>query len=381
MQQRQHIAFIDNLRIFLTILVISQHLVVTYGGPGLWDYVECKADTVTFILFTIHNAVSQSFFMSFFFLIAGYFTVASYERKGPRLFTKDRLLRLGIPLLFYDVVINPSIIFIMKIKLENFQGSYLNYLSNYLNNSFHIGSGPIWFVEKLLLFTLSYMLYRLIFKDITKRLNENTPLPSNRITVLFVVITGALLFIKRIPLPLLQNVNFLTLDFPFLPPHYTCFFIIGIVSYRTKWLQRLTKSAAKFWFNIFAFFMLVYFPLLFITGGALSGNTSQYFGGPRWQSLLYSIWDQFVGLGMIIILLHLFRTRFNSPSGITKSIAKASYPTYIIHPIVIIWFTLTIRNIQLHPLPKYLLAAVVSIPLCFTLAHLIRKLPLVNRIL
>ena len=126
--------------------------------------------------------------------------------------------------------------------------------------------------------------------------------------------------------------------------------------------------------------MLVYFPFLFIAGGALSGNTSQDFGGLRWQSLAYCIWDQFVGLAMIIILLRLFRTRFNSASGITKSMAKASYPTYVIHPIVIIWFTLTIRKIQLHPLPKYVLAAVVSIPLCFTLAHLIRKLPLVNRV-
>jgi hypothetical protein len=381
MQQRQRVAFIDNLRIFLTILVISHHLMVTYGGAGFWDYIECKADTATFILFTIHNAVTQSFFMSFFFLIAGYFTVASYERKGPRLFTKDRLLRLGIPLLFYDAIINPSIIFILKTKLENFQGSYLNHLWDYLSNGFFIGSGPLWFVEKLLVFTLCYLLYRLIFEDITKRLNENTPLPSNRITVVFVVVTGVLLFIKRIPLPLLQNVDFLTLDLPFLPPHYTCFFVIGVISYRTKWLQRIAESAAKFWFKIVVFFMLVYFPLLFVAGGALSGNTSQYFGGLRWQSLAYSIWDQFVGLGMIIILLRLFRAGFNSASGITKSMAKASYPTYVIHPIVIIWFTLTIRNIRLHPLPKYVLAAIVSIPLCFTLAHLIRKLPLVNRIL
>jgi len=380
MQQRERIAFIDNLRIVLTILVISNHLIVTYGGAGFWYYVECKADTATFILFTIHNAVNQSFFMSFFFVIAGYFTVASYERKGPRLFTKDRLLRLGIPLLFYDAVINPSIVFILKIKLDDFEGSYLNHLWDYLNDGFFIGSGPLWFVEKLLVFTLCYLLYRLIFKDVTERLSENTPLPSNRITVLFAVVTGALLFIKRIPLPLLENVDLAGIDLPFLPPHYTCYFVIGVISYRTKWLERVTKSAAKCWFKIVAFFMLVYFPLLFIAGGALSGNTSQYFGGVRWQSLAYSIWDQFVGLGMIIILLQVFRTRFNSASGITKSMAKASYPTYVIHPIVIIWFTLTIRNIQLHPLAKYMLAAVVSIPLCFTLAHVIRKLPLADRI-
>jgi peptidoglycan/LPS O-acetylase OafA/YrhL len=101
MEKGERIAFFDNLRILLTILVISNHLIVTYGGPGFWDYVECTADTITFILFTIHNSINQSFFMSFFFLLAGYFTVASYDRKGPWLFTKDRLLRLGIPLVFH----------------------------------------------------------------------------------------------------------------------------------------------------------------------------------------------------------------------------------------------------------------------------------------
>ncbi|UCG60189.1 MAG: acyltransferase family protein [Phycisphaerales bacterium] len=381
MQQGQHIAFIDNPRIFLTISVISLHLAVTYGGPGFWPYVECTADIATFSVFAVHNAVSQSFVMSLFFLTAGYFTVASYERKGPRLFTRDRLLRLGIPLLCYDFVINPSILFLLRIKLENFQGSYLNHLWDYLNHGFYVGSGPLWSVERLLLFTLCYLLYRLIFEDVTNRLSENTPPPSNRITVLFAAIMGVLLFIKRIRLPILENVDFLTLSFPSLPLHHICFFIIGIVSYRTKWLQRITKSAAKFWLKIVAVFVLVCFPLLLIIGGALSGDTSQYFGGLRLQSLFYSIWDQFVGLGMIIVLLYLFGTRFNRPSAITASMAKASYATYIIHGFVIVGFTLTIRNIQLHALPKYLLAAVVSIPLCFTLAHLIRKLPLVNRIL
>ncbi len=39
--------------------------------------------------------------MGCLFLISGYFTPGSYDRKGPKRFPKDRLLHLGIPLLVF----------------------------------------------------------------------------------------------------------------------------------------------------------------------------------------------------------------------------------------------------------------------------------------
>jgi glucan biosynthesis protein C len=38
-------------------------------------------------------------------LIAGYFTPGSHNRKGAGPFLRDRLVRLGIPLLIYDSLI------------------------------------------------------------------------------------------------------------------------------------------------------------------------------------------------------------------------------------------------------------------------------------
>lgn len=51
---------------------------------------------------TWYNTTIQAFSMGLFFLISGYFTPSSYERKGSGRFAKDRLLRLGIPILCYD---------------------------------------------------------------------------------------------------------------------------------------------------------------------------------------------------------------------------------------------------------------------------------------
>lgn len=45
----------------------------------------------------------------FFFLISGFFTPASFDRKGGRAFVRDRLLRLGVPLLVFLLLLRPLV--------------------------------------------------------------------------------------------------------------------------------------------------------------------------------------------------------------------------------------------------------------------------------
>ena len=38
--------FVDNLRVYLTILVVLHHLMITYAGTGSWYYIEGQPDLV-----------------------------------------------------------------------------------------------------------------------------------------------------------------------------------------------------------------------------------------------------------------------------------------------------------------------------------------------
>src|SRR5574340_157067 len=110
--QGKRLLFIDNLRILLICGVLVQHLSVTYGALGSWDYRDPGNNLLTGIILSIPNGIGMAFGMGFFFLLAGYFTPGAYDRKGPRAFLQDRLLRLGLPLVLYDLLIHPLVVYI-----------------------------------------------------------------------------------------------------------------------------------------------------------------------------------------------------------------------------------------------------------------------------
>ncbi len=130
-ESKDHLFFVDNLRIALITLVVLHHLSITYGHSGGWYYYEGKPDELTTILFTIFNIINQAFFMGFFFMISGYFTPGSYERKGTRLFLKDRLYRLGIPILFFLIFIIPLLRYVLAINIKHYKGSLWQFLAQY----------------------------------------------------------------------------------------------------------------------------------------------------------------------------------------------------------------------------------------------------------
>lgn len=108
-QPRSRELYIDRLRSVMTAFVILHHTAITYGAPGGWYYNELKpSGTVSSLLLTFFVATNQAYFMGFFFLLAGYFTPPSMERKGYARFLSDRFLRLGLPLLAFMFILGPA---------------------------------------------------------------------------------------------------------------------------------------------------------------------------------------------------------------------------------------------------------------------------------
>ena len=377
--KKTRLYFVDNLRILLIIVLVLHHLAITYGHSGGWYYLEGRPDDITVLVATLFSGVSQAFYLGFFFMISGYFTPGSYDRKGPWPFLRDRLLRLGIPLLFYIVIIDPLIVYAVAFSVRGIQVSFGEFLGQYYGNYRGLGTGPLWFVETLLIFAIIYALWRLLARPAVTPAQRDGKPPSNLAIAVFALLLGVVTFIVRIWLPVGWKFVPLNLQFPYFP-QYIALFVVGITAYRQNWFLGIPTATGKVWLGI-AIMCIVLLPVVFVLGGVLEGNTGPFLGGVHWQSFALSLWEQFLCMGMVVGLLVLFRERLNHQGRLAKDMAASTYTVFIIHAPVIVVLALALWGVDLHPLLKFVLVAPVAVALSFVLANFIRKLPLLRDIL
>jgi surface polysaccharide O-acyltransferase-like enzyme len=246
--------------------------------------------------------------------------------------------------------------------------------------SFHMGSGPLWFLEALLVFTVVYVLWRQVVSRAARSGQSDMQLPSNMSIAALALVLGVVTFAVRIRFPMGWTFEPLNLQ-PAFFPQYICLFVIGVAGYRGNWLTRIPNAVGRLWQRISLVFLIVLLPVLFVAGGGANDDISPYLGGFHWLSLAFSLWEQFLGIAMIIGLLVFFRERLNRQARLAEEMSASAYTVYIIHTPVLVFFTLAIRHIGLYPLLKFAMVAIVTVPLCFAVGGAIRRLPLVRRIL
>ena len=366
--------FVDNLKVALIILVVLHHLAVIYGANTAFYYVEPSYhDILAFFILLIFQLFNQAYFMGLFFLISGYFTPGPFDRKGAKLYLKDRLLRLGIPTLIYMFILSPiaSIgVYQMPEKLTKITTPF-----TWQQYPKLIGIGPMWFAVMLLIFELGYIAWRMAAKSWVNRVADNAVLPHFRVIFAFILVLALTSYLVRIVLPLGKYV----LNFPTLAyfPQYLSFFLIGILASRNNWLRTLPGSMGKrgFWLALVG--TLILFPVAL---SGTSGTQVGFLGNGTWQSGVYALWDSTFAVGMCLFFITLFRRFFDSPGRLGKFLSQQAFTVYVIHIPIIVLFALALRGVQIEQLLKFGLAAIIGVPLCFFAAYLVRKIPLADRI-
>ena len=371
--------FVDNVRVFLTILVILHHLMVIYAGSGGWIYIESREDVVTNAIGTWFCAVNQAYFMGLFLLISAYFVPGSYDRKGAGRFLKDRLVRLGIPLAVYCWIVRPLLLYVGLAMRGDLRAPLWRWFPRqYFRDYGIIGGGPLWFIETLLVFSLLYVLWRLLARPRPAQPAVEARFPGSVSIALLALLVGVASFLARLWRPVGWAFPPLNLQFPFFA-QYVALFVVGLIAYRRNWFLGLPDSVGRRWLAI-AVFLILLFPVIALAGGVIADDTP-FLGGWHWQALAYALWESFLCLGMCIGLIYLFRRYANRQGGLARFLSRNAYTAYLIHEPVITFMALAAAGVALYPLLKFGLAALVAVPLCFGLSSLICKLPYADRVL
>ncbi|NIM15638.1 MAG: acyltransferase family protein, partial [Candidatus Aminicenantes bacterium] len=156
----------------------------------------------------------QSFALGFFFMISAFFTPTSYLRKGPTAYLRGRLVRLGIPVLVYFFLLNPLIVYFL----------YVRSMGRDVAIKAYFGTGPLWFVQTLLIFSIAYYIWRTVAPE--KKAKVRPPPESGQILA-FILILSFANFIIRIWWPV--GKAFSNLQFGYFPG-YIGLFAAGVLA-------------------------------------------------------------------------------------------------------------------------------------------------------
>lgn len=368
--------YIDRVRVFLMMLVIFHHTLIAFGLSGGWYFRSATPlSTEAIMSLMIVTSVNQAFFMSLFFFVSAFFIPMSYDKKGPAKFIKDRLVRLGIPLLVYALVLQPTLSFLISRYYGGaFDTTWLNFVID--KDLHHLETGPMWFVLSLMLFEGIYVLYRCMSNNhLSEKFSDK--FPGTGKILLFIIVTGLIAFLIRFVYPV--GKNFIGLQFGYFSL-YVAMYALGLLAYRKQWLEQLNVKVAKHWFYISLVAIVVL--MAKITTSSEPENLGQLSsGGLNSLAFIYAMWEPFVCVGFSYLILASFRKYFNNPNKIIDTLAPCTYGGYFIHPFIVVGMTMTMDMTACHPMVKMLAVIVSSIILCFLITYLLRKIPLVRRVL
>jgi len=381
---KNRLVYLDNLKVFLIILVIVHHVGQAYGPTGgFWPYQSSLHESVPWL--GRFFRVNAAFFMGLLFMISGYFFPVSFDRKGDWLFLRDKLVRYGIPLLFAGVIMVPLIAYFYHVNYSsNFSLGYWEYFTRIW---FGIGGKPegfsspigfpefsfahLWFVEHLLVYAVLYCIFRTVFKNFTLKTTNNKA-PRFAMILIMGTLIAATTFIAKIWFPIdkwVKILGFIQSEVVHLP-QYIALFATGIIASRKQWFQMMDKKVG---FTSLALGMImagiVYVrPLPETAMKCIEHN--------------WAIYDSFMAVFICWGLVVLFRELFNSSGTFMQRLAANSYAAYIVHvPMVIVVQYMFDKVVIGGALGKFIIVSITSVVLTYALSVVIRKIPYVTKVL
>ncbi len=378
---RPRLLFIDNLRWTIIILVISMHAADTYSPLGNWYFVDRKPVSAAVLLtFAAWQMYLQSFFMALLFFIAGTLVPASFDRKGPLRFLRERAFRLGLPVLFYMFVLGPITEYYCAHSWNSTEPtSFANeWVKHIRNGEFLQESGPLWFCLALLIFSLVYVVLRVLLPGKDGR-DEYGQAPGTGKLAGFAIAMASLTFLVRLALP--SGASFLNMhlgDFP----QYILLFTAGILAARGQWLSKFSNSLGIRWLAIGLPVGFAAWFIILRAGGAFAGKDAAYSGGWHWQAGCLNLWESFTCVTMCYGLLVVFREAFNWQGGLAKFLSDNAFSVYVFHPPIVIMAARMLHYLPWPPILKFVILTCIGVVVSFALsAAVFRRIPLLRRIL
>jgi len=312
--KKPSIDYINNIKIYLTVLVILHHCATAV--MGLTGFAAYYTDETSwwYKVMGLWTSVNQAFFMHLFFFFSGYFVPRSFDKKGAYVFITERAKRLGIPFVVYVFLLGP---FCRRMYILAFYEG-----SGEVPFWILFEEGPSWFLSQLIVLGIAYSFL------CGKGWSPKIACPSLLGFLGIATVVGLLASMFSMAFPSSETVVMVPMFWGYYLS-YVVFFFGGALAYRNNWMESIKAMPrapiyvlAVISFGLLAFGMFYEIPLKW----------------PLWATMLYNGVNT-AGWGPVVFSLAVtvfFMDFLDKTYFFTGFFAKSMYTAYIIHmPITI----------------------------------------------
>jgi hypothetical protein len=364
-------AYLDRLRVGLVAAIIAVHGMLGYAGvaEGAWPYQSVQEATLGPVAVAVLGLVAFSgtlFMMGLFFLVAGLLAPGSLARRGAGGFVRARLWRLGLPLVIWVLLIWP----LLMSAMHSAAGPDVSYRQALVLASPPLDTGPMWFVELLLLFSLAYAAW-----SSTVGAGRPPAPPTARVLFGLGVAVAAASFLVRTVFPLLtlQPAHLNLWQWP----QYLALFWLGTAGAGSGWLgavpDRLRRAC-----GVAALLGVAGLVVLFVASALVSAAPDAFTGGWNGPAAALSVVEATLAIGASVWLLGAAQRHLDHPAGpLTRALGRACYAAFVLQGPVLIGLALALRSLAVSAEMKAITVGLVGVLLSFGLGILtVRWTPL-----
>ena len=362
MSGRPRLHYLDNLRAIVIILVIVLHAAITYmADPPTWWYVVDADRSVAFTLLVLLIDVPL---MPILFFVAGYLAVPSLQRRGPRGFIREKVVRLAIPWVLGVVFLAP---------LE----TYMNYVSRgvptgYLAFWTRDFWGPMfqqsvyWFLGVLFVEFL-VLVYAYVFpaRSTLQAAIPRSQRPRARFFVAFIALTagGSILFSPSLGLDDWRSLSFLLVVQPARIAFYVGYFALGIIAERQGWLGETGYRPSLPWWGLGCVVAGLVYVTFRMTVSSLALEARMV------ASLLFSAFC----LAAVMAGIALCLRAVNGAGVAWRTLAANSFGIYYLHPLILYPLAYLLLGVPIAAVAKLSILVIATLGVSLAATALILK--------
>lgn len=339
--------FLDNIRWVTVLLVLIYHVFYLFnsvgvlGGIGSFTEIQYQ-DAFMYVIYP--------WFMVLLFLVAGISARYSLEKKTHKQFIKERTAKLLVPSTL-GLFVFQWVVGYLNIKI----GGGLEVMPKFIVYPVSVlsGSGPLWFIHMLWLFSLLLVLIR--------KLDKNDKLyqfcAKANITVIllcFLLIWGSSQILN---MPVITTYRF---------GIYFMGFLLGYFVFSHDEVQEKVER--------------IRIPMLVAALVVAVAYTWYYFGQNfSGDSCLKSLFTNLYLWIVILAVLGCFKAWGNKTNKFASYMTKTSFGIYVVHYVIVLYGCYVLKNYTTLPIALiYITAILMTLVLSPALYEFIRRIPVLR---